>query len=134
LLWNERGLIVITDVVRPDDDLSSYLVPRPGVRLNLADLTESPLPPWTIIVDINNRGDLIGFGGPERGLVESVFLLRRGGFPGHDRVAGLARGAAHLLAKARERHGAALERFVHDHLNGGRRMGESAQRKLFLAD
>ncbi len=75
LLWNERGLIVITNA----NDLNTYLVPRPGVRLNLAELTEGPLPPWTVIFDINNRGDMIGMGGEERFNVSKVFLLRRVG-------------------------------------------------------
>lgn len=61
LLWNARGLIVITDTT----DLNSYLVPGPGVRLNLADLADS-LPPWTFILGVNNDGDLIGLGGPSR--------------------------------------------------------------------
>ena len=53
---------MITDTT----DLNSYLVPRPGVRLKLADLTKGPLPAWTEIIDINNSGDLIGVGGPRR--------------------------------------------------------------------
>lgn len=77
LLWNERGLIVVTDT--DPADLNSYLVPRPGVRLNLADLTEGPLPPWTLIRAINNRGDLLGEGGDEQGVATSNFLLRRVG-------------------------------------------------------
>ena len=72
LLWNDRGLIVITDTT----DAASYLVPRKNVRLNLADLTDR-LPPWTLIVDVNDRGDLVGFGGRTRGQVEESFLLRR---------------------------------------------------------
>jgi hypothetical protein len=34
-----------------------------GVRLDLADLTDSPLPTWTLIVDINDNGDLLGMWG-----------------------------------------------------------------------
>ncbi len=75
LRWNERGLIVITDTT----DLNSYLVPRPGVRLNLADLTDGPLPVWTLILDINERGDLMGVGGESRDEISSVFLLQRVG-------------------------------------------------------
>lgn len=109
LLWNERGLVVITETT----DSNSYLVPRPGVRLNLADLTAGPLPPWTLILDINNRGDLIGVGGDEPFNVNSVFLLRRGGPAGHHPVAASSAGAASALAEARESHAAALERFLH---------------------
>src|SRR4051812_49019344 len=34
LLWNEPGLIVITGA---NNDPNSYIVPRPGIRLSLAD-------------------------------------------------------------------------------------------------
>lgn len=72
LLWNDRGLIVVTLT----SDLNSYLVPSRGVRLNLADLADR-LPPWTNIVDVNNGGDLVGFGGPAPFQVEESFLLVR---------------------------------------------------------
>jgi hypothetical protein len=75
LLWNRRGLIVITAT----NDGNSYLVPRPGVRLRLADLVDGPLPPVTQIVDLNDRGDLVGFGGARPGVVDSQFLLERVG-------------------------------------------------------
>jgi hypothetical protein len=48
-----------------------------GVRLDLADLTDSPLPTWTLIVDINDNGDLIGIGSESRGDLAQSFLLRR---------------------------------------------------------
>lgn len=72
LLWNELGLIVITDT----SDGASYLVPSAGKRVDLADITDR-LPPWTSIYDINARGDLVGFGGPEIGEVAESFLLQR---------------------------------------------------------
>jgi len=60
LLFNDDGLIVITQA----SDNRSYIVPRPGVRLDLTDLLETPLPAaqslW-IIADVNNRGSMIGF-------------------------------------------------------------------------
>lgn len=71
LLWNEPGLIVITNT----SDSSSYLVPRANVRLNLADLADR-LPPWTNIIDVNNEGDLIGFGGATPGQIDESFLLK----------------------------------------------------------
>jgi hypothetical protein len=43
---------------------TSYIVPRPGVRLDLADLVEN-LPPGqnlAVILGINNHGDMIGLG------------------------------------------------------------------------
>jgi len=74
LLWNEEGLIVITNTSR--SDLNSYIVPRPNVRLKLADLADA-LPIWTYIVDVNDNGDLIGFGGSSYFNGQDVFLLER---------------------------------------------------------
>lgn len=70
LLFNDNNLIVITEA----NDGNSYLVPRPGVRLNLADLVEN-LPPgpgalW-FVTDVNNHGDMIGYG------FDRPFLLER---------------------------------------------------------
>jgi hypothetical protein len=76
LLWNEGGLIVITRT----SDSRSYIVPRAGVRLNVADLTRG-LPAWTQIVDVNNVGDLVGFGGSSFGFAEHAFFLERSGTP-----------------------------------------------------
>ena len=100
LVWNEQGLIVITDTT----DLNSYLVPRPGVRLKLADLTRGPLPAWTEIIDVNNNGDLIGVGGPRRFERSVVFLLRRLGPVDGDG------GEAEGLAASRPQSGPALTR------------------------
>lgn len=77
LLFNDSGLIVITLGGYPSFDRNSYLVPEPGVRLNLADLVydEPPdTPPLWFINDLNNHGDMIGytFGG-------GSFLLERTG-------------------------------------------------------
>ncbi len=72
LLWNDHRLVVITDT----NDLNSYLVPSPGLRLNVADLTTG-LPAWSLIRDVNNRGDLLGGGGPDRFFLEHSFLLER---------------------------------------------------------
>lgn len=82
LLFNDNNLIVITFVSSPASERfkNSYLVPKPGVRLNLSDLVENlPLglnPSY--ILDINNHGDMIGFdffGG-------GTFLLERVGATG----------------------------------------------------
>jgi hypothetical protein len=59
LLFNDNNLIVITQVV---SSRTSYIVPRPGVRLNLADLVVN-LPAGQdlySITDLNNHGDMIG--------------------------------------------------------------------------
>ena len=47
-----------------DTDFNSYLVPEPGVQLNIEDLVVNPASiqsPLVQIVDINNRGDMIGY-------------------------------------------------------------------------
>lgn len=77
LLFNDNNLIVITRVSSPASEAfkNSYLVPKPGVRLNLADLVEN-LPVGLnpgFILDINNHGDMIGFDLFGSG----VFLLER---------------------------------------------------------
>jgi len=74
LLFNDHNLIVIT---LTSDRQNSYLVPKPGVRLNLADLVENlPLgAKLSNINDINNKGDMIGFGCSEAGCFS--FLLER---------------------------------------------------------
>jgi hypothetical protein len=75
LVFNDNNLIVIS--LTPDD--TSYLVPKPGVRLNLADLVEN-LPSGQnlrYIFDLNNHGDVLGSGD------QGSFLLERvgGGAP-----------------------------------------------------
>jgi hypothetical protein len=79
LLWNEAGLIVITSDRREG---KSYIVPRPGVRLNLADLTTTALPAFTRMVDVNEIGDVLGGGGPVwYSTSDHFFLLERTGIP-----------------------------------------------------
>jgi len=77
LVFNDHNLIVISDVRRPASEAGNcYLVPTPGVRLNVADLVEN-LPPGRklyTIIDINNHGDLLG---PD-------FLLERIGATGSE--------------------------------------------------
>jgi hypothetical protein len=43
-------------------DLNSYIVPRLNVQLKLADLADA-LPVWTSMVNVNDRGDILGSGG-----------------------------------------------------------------------
>lgn len=73
LKFNDHNLIVITQVTSPlSEQGNSYLVPKPGVRLNLDDLvTQTPSPLindsnfWRIL-GISNHGDMFGrnfFGG-----------------------------------------------------------------------
>jgi hypothetical protein len=61
-LFNDNNLIVLTQNF--DTDFNSYLVPRPGVRLNVADLVDNPsteVADLAQVIDINNRGDMIGY-------------------------------------------------------------------------
>jgi hypothetical protein len=62
LVFNDNNLIVITWVEKPVSEIgTSYLVPKPGIRLNLADLVVN-LPPGQklYVQDINNHGDILG--------------------------------------------------------------------------
>jgi hypothetical protein len=63
LLFNEDNLIVITlQNSGGSSPHNSYIVPRPGVRLNLADLVVN-FPAGqelSSIADLNNHGDMIG--------------------------------------------------------------------------
>lgn len=64
LKFNDNNLIVITRVSSPASEANnSYLVPKPGVRLSLADLV-TDMPPehgslWWVGA-INNKGNMIG--------------------------------------------------------------------------
>jgi hypothetical protein len=75
LRFNDNNLIVITTVGKPSSEVgNSYLVPKPGVRLNLADLVIN-LPAneqLFYITDINNKGDIIGYN-----MNFESFLLKR---------------------------------------------------------
>jgi hypothetical protein len=71
LLFNDNNLIVITAIYTPP---ISYIVPRPGVRLSLADQVVN-LPvgqDLLLITDLNNHGDMIG-----RSSMSANFLLER---------------------------------------------------------
>lgn len=96
LLWNERGLVVITRASpctsHDRSDMNSYLVPKPGVRLKLADLVDGRLPPWTSIEDVNSRGDLVGIGSDQFFGIDDAFLLERVDSP-PDRASARARAA-----------------------------------------
>ena len=77
LVFNDNNLIVITAVSAPVFELgNSYLVPTPGVRINLADLVEN-LPAGqdlSTISDMNGHGSMIGTSSQG-----SSFLLERTG-------------------------------------------------------
>ncbi len=65
LLFNDKNLIVTSSVSGSDLEMgNSYLVPKPGVRLNVSDLVVNPPSlSWkpAYIIDINNEGDIIGY-------------------------------------------------------------------------
>jgi hypothetical protein len=83
LKFNDNNLIVITQVTSPASERgNSYLVPSPGVRLNLADLV-ADMPPehgsLGFVGAINNHGNIIGFSVTPDFLSSFNFLLERTG-------------------------------------------------------
>ena len=55
--WNEQGLIVVSAT----SDENTYLVPSPGVRLNLADLVKNANAPSSLqVIAVNNHADIVG--------------------------------------------------------------------------
>jgi hypothetical protein len=77
-IFNDNNLIVLTfgDDGNGGLDLDGYLVPKPGVRLNLRDLFDNPTDVelatyFNHITDMNNRGDIVGY------TDESGYLLQR---------------------------------------------------------
>jgi hypothetical protein len=55
--WNEQGLIVVSAT----SDGNTYLVPSPGVRLNLADLVKNANAPSSLqVIAVNNHADIVG--------------------------------------------------------------------------
>ncbi|PSJ18725.1 hypothetical protein [Nitrosomonas supralitoralis] len=76
LRFNDNNMILITLVTRPRSEVgNSYLVPKPGVRLNVADLVTGVPPdlflPFSFLEAINNQGNILG-----------GFLLERTGLGG----------------------------------------------------
>jgi hypothetical protein len=68
--WNEQGLIVLSNT----SDENTYLVPSPGVRLNLADLVKNgPAPSPLQVIAVNDRADLVAASLADG----SAFLFRR---------------------------------------------------------
>ena len=70
LSWNEDGLIIASQTVEG----ATFLVPAPGIRLNLADITVGPQPSARLNVQqLNKGGDFTA-----QSLVDGrLFLLRR---------------------------------------------------------
>jgi hypothetical protein len=104
LVFNDRDEIVITET----EDGNSYLVPTPGTRLNLADLT-SNVPAGlqlAIVVSIDNAGNIAGFAADPTFTFFFPFLLEtlgpRDPAPGVVHVGqGLSRAIAHASDKNR---------------------------------
>lgn len=66
LKFNDNNTIVITLVTNPPNERdNSYLVPKPGVRLNIADLVTGMPPdlsfPFSFLQGINNHGNILSF-------------------------------------------------------------------------
>lgn len=79
LRFNDHNEILITFVTRPLDEFrNSYLVPKPGVRLNLADLvTGAPADVGLFPLAINIHGNILGRAGPNFFSIDEYFLLER---------------------------------------------------------
>lgn len=79
ILFNDRNEILITFVTRPLTEFrNSYLVPRPGVRLNLADLVTGESADLGLFpLAINNHGNILGFAGLNFFSRSEFFLLER---------------------------------------------------------
>ena len=57
LNWNEGGFIVVSNA--PTDE-KTYVIPKPGVRLDLADLVGDAVVPSTLVaLDVNERADFV---------------------------------------------------------------------------
>jgi hypothetical protein len=75
--FNDQKLLVLTQNF--DTDFNSYLVPEPGVRVNVEDLVDNPSSveaPLAQVVGINNHGDMIGYG-LCNDITCPLFLLKR---------------------------------------------------------
>ena len=79
LYFNDNNEILITFVTRPESERkNSYLVPKPSVRLNLADLvTGAPADLGLFPQAINNHGNILGYAGPNFSSSNESFLLER---------------------------------------------------------
>lgn len=70
VVWNDRGLIVATDVLSD----AMYVIPRPGLRLDLDELlTNGPVPPGAYGYAVNQRGDFLVWSSTE----ETAWLYQR---------------------------------------------------------
>ena len=77
--FNDNNEILITFVSRPEIERNnSYLIPKPGIRLNLADLvTGAPTDLGLFPFGINNQGNIGGNAGPNFFNIFDFFLLER---------------------------------------------------------
>ncbi|SEF78195.1 hypothetical protein [Nitrosomonas ureae] len=84
LRFNDNNEILITFVTRPVNERNnSYLIPKPGVRLNLADLVvNAPADLALFPSGINNHGNIFGHAGPFFFFHLDYFLLERIGLGG----------------------------------------------------
>lgn len=57
LVWNESGLVVLSDT----SDFETYLLPAPGVRVDLASLVDGVDTTFLSVSEVNERGDFLAF-------------------------------------------------------------------------
>jgi hypothetical protein len=63
LTWNEDGLVFVSRTT----DERTYLIPKPGVRIDLATLVDTCNAPGRLVVlSVNERGDFLAFSFPYR--------------------------------------------------------------------
>jgi len=84
LRFNDHNLIAITDVSNPPNERgNTYLVPKPGMRINLADqVTGAPPGLFLYVQRINNHGNILGSARPQRFEIVDYFFLERIGHEG----------------------------------------------------
>ncbi len=77
LEFNDNDLIVISSIKAPAEEKNhSYLVPKPGVRIDLETIVQNKpdgIAGITRIEQMNDRGDMIGYS-LDKGIVTSIFL------------------------------------------------------------
>ncbi len=78
-LFNDKNMIILGSFNYPD--FNAYIVPSPGVVLNVQDLIINPTEvesPFQWVTDVNNNGDMVGIGPYDAEHdINPTFLLKR---------------------------------------------------------
>jgi hypothetical protein len=104
LLFNDNNTIAVTGISRPAEERGkSYLVPQPGVRLDLTKLVEG-LPPanpnLNSVYGMNGYADMLGYGYTQDFSYFNTFVLNRIGVSGGvSDTAAVASGQASRLSR-----------------------------------